>query len=179
MKYIIFIVLLIFFTSLVSAIEIFINPNQLYFTNTIGAGYTKNSIIVQTDAIEQAQIIISSPESLSSWFVFEPEDSFASKDSPSEFTVIVEPPLNAVPGSYETYLTITVIPENNNSYAKTSAIAVKTTINVTPGEIKVKGKEIRQQEAVIPLSINFWAISVWVVILVFVTWTISKNEKRE
>lgn len=131
----IFLVLFILLSTLISAVTITTEPEELFFENVLVYGYAEKIVKINSDSTEPIRVSLSATEPIEEWMNFESYSAYASKGSPAEFKVVVHPPEMPV-GQYQGFIIINVLSEGADiTTAMVTAISLEITVDVTDEQI--------------------------------------------
>ncbi|MBI2549294.1 hypothetical protein HYW21_08145 [Candidatus Woesearchaeota archaeon] len=98
---------LVFFLPSARAITLTVEPKALSFQDAYLGGYSSKTIIITSDSEQIVDVNSSVSGQAKDWITIEPKtDLSVRKDSPVIFDVVLTPPQDVSPGSYDAQLTI-------------------------------------------------------------------------
>lgn len=127
--------IIVLFTTTVSAAIITTEPSELFFENVLSNGYAEKIITIESDG--KAECSFSATGIIKDWISFEPETILTTETEPGKVKVIVQPPANTSLGIYEGYIIVdTVSTGSKLTGAMTVSTSLKTRIKITDREIR-------------------------------------------
>lgn len=162
MKKIILLTLILLLLPLVSAFEIYTEPEQINFNNVLINGLVEKRVKVFTDSSENIDVSLTASGPFENWITIEPFSTVTNADTPAEFQIKINPQETRL-GTYQGMIIVNALYNGNQlTSAVTSATNLDFSLTLTDKEIiqaKVTDIIVKNVETSQPVNINLYLLN--------------------